>query len=295
MTRVQIEALLQTIETGSLSKAAQAMGYTQAAISQLLNSLEAECGQKLVVREKKGSYLTAEGEMLLPFFQELHAAYGQLDRRIQEINQQNLGLVRVGTFDSVTINWLPDIIASFQARYPGIEVQIRDGDDEERQRLLQSGIIDCNFDAWVDEEYPFPHIDLHREPHFAILPMEHELKSKIWISRDDLTAYPFIRLNDRPGEPSPEIWRIFQREGIRPKVRYADSNDYAVMAMVEQNLGISVLPALSLMRSHRNILIKPLDFPSDRTIILAYKNELRRGTATATFVHYVKSWVESLG
>ena len=293
MTRVQIEALLKTIETGSLSKAAQAMGYTQAAISQLLNSLETECGNKLVAREKKGSYLTAEGEILLPFFQDLNAAYEQLDRQIREMNQMNLGLVRVGTFNSVTVHWLPNIIASFQNQYPGIEIRLRDGDDEERRKLLQTGAIDCNFDAWVDEEYPFPHIDLHREPHFAILPTDHELKQKYWISRDDLCAYPFIQLSDQPGEFSPEIGRIFQRENIRPKVRYAEASDHAVMAMVEQSLGISVLPALSLKRNHRDILIKPLDFPSDRTIILAYKNELNRTTATATFVRYVMEWVET--
>ena len=291
MNRSQINAFLKTVETGTLSKAADSLGYTQAAISQLLNSLESECGMQLLIRGRKGSRLTAEGELLFPYLQELSTAYRRVEQKLSEVQRQDAGLVRIGVFSSIMIHWMPSIMAAFQVDHPGIHLRLVDGSDRERERMLQSYDLDCNFDCF-QEGLPYTFYPLQTESLMAVLPVDHPLCKKKRIGKGDLMAYPFIKLKDEDNRDVNEITRVFSRYGIHPDVVHAESNDYAVMAMVEHGLGISVLPELPLKDHHRNIETRPLGFPSERIIGIYVNNNTLMTDATSLFLDYVRNWFQ---
>ncbi|MBF1150623.1 MAG: LysR family transcriptional regulator, partial [[Eubacterium] sulci] len=87
MSISQYQAFLKTIELGNLTRAAEDLGYTQSGITHLLNSLESDCNLKLLVREKSGAYATADGEELMPYFEEICQSYDNLYRKLNDIHR----------------------------------------------------------------------------------------------------------------------------------------------------------------------------------------------------------------
>ena len=90
-----------------MSAAAQALGVSQSALTQLLAGLERDCGFPLLVRNRGGVHLTPAGKALLPAVEQVCAADAHLQHRIQEVRERAGGTIRIATFKSVAVNWLP--------------------------------------------------------------------------------------------------------------------------------------------------------------------------------------------
>ena len=118
------EAFVRAVELGSLSKAAEELGYTQSGISHLMQSLEDEVGFSLMVRTSTGISPNTVGEMLLPVIRELLRTSEALEQHIAQIKGADIGSIRIAAYPSVATYWLPQIIASFQKDYPNVEIQI---------------------------------------------------------------------------------------------------------------------------------------------------------------------------
>ena len=138
-------AFVETVDRGSFTKAADSLHYAQSSVSKMIADLEKEWGVTLLQRNKKGVCLTSEGEQILPYARSLLGDFEKMQEKINAIHDVASGIVRIGTFSSVAINWLPDIFARFQEDYPGIDYEILLGDYAEIERWLQEGRIDCGF------------------------------------------------------------------------------------------------------------------------------------------------------
>ena len=108
------EAFVRAVELGSLSKAAEQLGYTQSGISHMMQSLEEEIGFSLMVRTSSGIRPNNEGELLLPVIRELLAANESLEQYISKIKGVDTGRIRIACYPSIAAYWLPEIIANFQ-------------------------------------------------------------------------------------------------------------------------------------------------------------------------------------
>ena len=118
------EAFVRAVELGSLSKAAEELGYTQSGISHMMQSLEDEVGFPLMVRTSAGILPNTEGEMLLPIIRQLLRTNESLEQNIAKIKGADIGCIRIAAYPSVATYWLPGIIALFQKDYPNVEIQI---------------------------------------------------------------------------------------------------------------------------------------------------------------------------
>lgn len=107
-------ALQKIVEFGSFSKAADAMGYSQSAISQMISSLEDEMSIKLVNRFRTGAKLTLEGEELYPLIEKLIYQYYSTQEKVAEIKGLETGTIRIGTLASISAHWLPNLLKSFR-------------------------------------------------------------------------------------------------------------------------------------------------------------------------------------
>ena len=117
-------ALQKVVELGSFSKAAEALGYTQSAMSQMIAALENELSIKLLNRSRTGARLTPEGEALYPQIERLNSQYRAVQERADEIKGLETGIIRMGTIASISTHWLPILIREFQKRYPKVEFEI---------------------------------------------------------------------------------------------------------------------------------------------------------------------------
>ena len=124
MNLTKYQALLKTVELGGITRAAEAMGYTQSAVSRAIAELEREWDMELLTRSRSGVALSSSGEALLPYIQSVCNAAKELEEQVAELHGMTRGTLRVGTFTSVSIHWLPAIMKTFLDRYPGIHFEL---------------------------------------------------------------------------------------------------------------------------------------------------------------------------
>ena len=202
---------------------------------------------------------------------------------VDELNGIQTGLIRIGTFSSVATHWLPRVIKEFQKDFPNIEYEMLLGDYTEIEEWIATGRVDCGF-LRLPTRSDFDTMELAKDELMAIIPVDHPFAQSEVFPVEALGKEPFMLL-EKGGKA--EISAIFQKNHITPDVKFTTWDDYAIMSMVEQGLGISILPSLILKRIPYNILAKPLDRPAYRTIGVAMKNRKTISAATKKFLEYL--------
>lgn len=127
-------------------------------------------------------------------------------------------------------------------------------------------------------------IFLARDKLLVILPEHHPLAECDRFPLASLCTEPFMLLEK--GEKA-EVSEIFERHNLNPKVHFTTWDDYAIMAMVESGLGISILPQLILRRMPYRIVAKELEISADREIGLAFRNKQAASLAVKRFLEYL--------
>lgn len=279
-------AFVKTVELGSFTKAAFALNYSQSGISRMINDLEKEWGLALLERNRAGLRLTSDGLNVFPLIKKLTEEYEILQRRLDEIGGLKSGVVRIGTFSSVATHWIPKIIKRFQIDYPDIEFELLLGDYKEIEKWIMEGRVDFGFlrlPTLSELEATF----LEQDDLLVVLSKDHPFalgnQEKFPVAH--LSNEPFILLEK---EGDSDILALFKTWGFLLNIRYRTWDDYAIMAMVESGLGISILPKLILHRIPYQVVTKELDIPAYRKIGLAYKNKETLSLASKEFLKYIK-------
>ncbi len=282
----KFKVLLKVVELGSLTQAAEVMGFTQSGVSHMISSLEDEFGFSLLIRNRSGAKLTTNGEEILKTIREILKWNEHLEQQVASIHGIQLGTIHIGTFTSVGVHWLPGIIQDFQRDYPHIEIRLVEGDYREIEDWIAEGKIDCGFLSLPTSD-TFDAIPLHQDPMLVLLPMEHPLSSEDSITLSQIENEPFIM----PSQGSDyDVNRMLEKARIKPDIKYTLGDDYAIMAMVEKGLGISILPELVLRGQLRNIRLIELNEKSFRSLGIAVNSMREISPATKRFLDYVKSY-----
>ena len=116
------------IEHKSFTRTAEKLGYSQSAVSQAVRALELETETVLIDRRKDGIALTPDGEQYLPYFQQIHQAEQNLERKEQEMKGLKNSVVRIGTFTSVSRIFLPGLMMEFKKEHPDIRFILQQGE-----------------------------------------------------------------------------------------------------------------------------------------------------------------------
>lgn len=283
-------ALQKIIEAGSFTKAARALGYTQSSISQMIASLENELDIKLLTRSRTGVRLTIEGAELYPFIERSINQYRAMQEKAKEIKGLETGIIRVGTISSITCHWMPGLIKGFQKIYPHVQFLFHQGDYTTIPEWIRTGAVDFGFIT------PHAVTDLNTIPikdgeMLAVLPAAHPFARSKSIPLEELTKEPFILLEE--GEFS-EPLNAFHDAGLEPDIKYTIHDDYAIMTMVEAELGVSILAELMLRRTNFNIACVPVEPPISRSLAIAYKDKDSLPVASKYFIQYLQEHREEL-
>ena len=274
---------IKTVEYGSFTKAANALGYSQSGISRMINDLEREWRVSLLERGRSGVHLTSDGMELLPYAKNICSEHEKMLMQIDELHGLQSGLIRIGAFSSMATHWLPDIIRSFKKDYPHIDYELFLSDYSEIENRIFEGHVDCGF-LRLPVRSELETIFLEKDRLLVILPEDHPMASCERFPVKALCDEPFI-LPEKALEP--EIADIITRYRIKPKVQFATCSDYAVMSMVECGLGISILPELTLRRTPYRIVARELDVSVCRNICLAMRDKKNLSLAAKRFLDYL--------
>lgn len=282
-------ALVAVAEAGSLTAAAEKLGYTQSGISHIIADLEAECGFPLLLRGKSGARLTRDGEKLIEPIRALIRAQEQLAGTVDEINGLRSGRVRVGMFSSVAVNWAPAMAEEFSALYPNIDIEFFTGLYQEIENKVLSEELDCGF-LTKQSKRGLSFTELARDRLLAVLPKGHPLASLERVPVSFLGEEEFII----PGEGSNyDVGEIFRTCRVTPRVRYALSDDHAAVAMVERGLGVTILPELVLGGRRENAELRELDPAFHRTIGLVSRPNHAVSPAARAFMEFVRAFAKT--
>jgi len=276
-------AFIKAIETGSFTKAAEELGYTQSAISQMVHSLEEELSTTLILRSRTGITLTPDGQEFLPFIKNICNSHRELLEKHKEMEGLQSGHIRIGTFSSVSCNWLPGLMKDFKEQYPAVHFELHQGDYTDIANWIKEGTVDFGF-VNPKSVSKLTTIPLQKDEMLAVLPTNHPLAANKKVSLFELTNEPYILLEE--GELN-EPLTVFQQNNFELNIQYRVHDDYTIMSMIEQGLGISILPKLVLSRCPYNIVTKAISPSVVRTISLAYKDKRVLPIASRYFIDFI--------
>lgn len=265
---------------------AEQIGYSQSAVSQSVKTLERELGVVLIDRKKDGITLTADGCQFYPYIQAVFNAERDLEQKQREMSGLENSTVRIGTFTSVSRNLLPRLMKRFKEHYPNVNFVLQQGEYTSIEKWVQEGSVDFGFvnaDALSDSEIQM-HV-LYRDEMVAVLPKAHPLSEGKSVSLQQLSKEPFILLDE--GDYSVPM-NAFHLQNLLPEVEYKVYDDYSILAMVRQGLGVSVLYQLVLSGYEEGLEIRPISERPGRMVALAWRSRKTMALAAKRFMDFVK-------
>ncbi|MHC0036637.1 LysR family transcriptional regulator [Pseudoneobacillus sp. C159] len=283
MSISKYRVLMKVVELGSLTRAAEELGFTQSGVSHTINSLEDEFGFLLLTRSRSGVKLTPNGEQILKTIGEILKWNEHLEQEVASIHGMETGTIRIGTFTSVSVHWLPVILNGFSRDFPNIEVKVMEGNYRQIEDWIAQGKIDCGFLSLPTLD-KLDVIPLKKDQMMVILPMDHPLSGQPSVNLAQLAGEPFIMPREGGDD---DINRVLGK--LVPNVKFVVADDYAIMAMVEQGLGVSILPELVLRGQHRQISIVGLG--EFRSLGIAVNSLQDASPAVRKFLEYVKNYL----
>src|ERR671937_40243 len=193
----RMRILREVAARGSFSAAAEALAYTQSAISQQIAALEREVGTKLVERNARGIRLTDAGEALVRHTEAVLANLAEAEAELEAIAGLRGGRVRLASFPSAGSAIVPQAIANFRSRHPAVELSLIEAEPDESLPRLRAGELDValTYSPSLVNEESLRGLDIEHlldDPFYLVLPAGHPLASKAKVRLKDLAGEPWI-------------------------------------------------------------------------------------------------------
>jgi DNA-binding transcriptional LysR family regulator len=269
----RLQVLAEVVRRGSFSGAAEALSYTQSAVSQAVARLEAEVGATLVVRDRRGVRPTAAGATLV---EHAEAIFGQIESAeadLAAVLGVRGGRLRVASFPSAGATLIPLAVAAFRRGHPEVALTLAEGEPEEIAPRLRAG----EFDLALLFAFPgvrqrpgagLRAVTLLEDPMHVALPADHPLAAKRALRLADLRGEDWVQTS----EPSPcarHVVRLCLAAGFEPHVTF-ESDDYeTVQGLVGAGVGVALIPRLALTHVHPGIVVRELSPRSPARKVLA--------------------------
>ncbi len=270
----RLKVLCEVARRGSFSGAADALSYTQSAVSQAIARLEAEIGATLIVRDRTGVRPTAAGASLVEHAEAIFARIEAAETQLAAVLGIRAGRLRMASFPSAGATLMPQAIAGFRAGHPDVALTLAEGEPEDIAPRLRAG----EFDLALLFEFPGASERhgarlrtqlLLEDPMLVALPAEHALADKPALTLADLRDEAWVQTSDS-SPCARHVVRLCLAAGFEPKVTF-ESDDYeTVQGLVAAGVGVALIPRLALTHVHPGIVVRALaPRPPSRRVVAA--------------------------
>ncbi|MBR6700329.1 MAG: LysR family transcriptional regulator [Firmicutes bacterium] len=289
MSLTKYQILISALEHGSLTAAAEELGYTQSGVSHMLNSLESELGVQLVVRSRTGVRPTTTGEILIPYMKRVLGAEQNFEQALSEITDLLKGKLVIGSFTTASSFFLPKIISEFQKMYPNISYELRGGTYEEIEQWIDNREVDCGF------------VSLPTKKNFKTIPIlndrlvvvtgkhyKHNFNDETCVTLKELEKENIILID---GKDDYDRTNLFAADINKLKVKITTSDAYATVRMIENNLGVGILPIYLAYNFSDTLDLFELDesLHESRTLAFAYLSKKEASPIVKKFISFIES------
>jgi DNA-binding transcriptional LysR family regulator len=257
----RMRVLREVAARGSFSAAADALSYTQSAVSQQIAALEREAATKLVERSARGVRLTEAGRALVEHADVILARLADAEHELEAIAGLRGGRLRLCSFPSAGATIMPHAIARYRDRHPGVELSLDLAEPDDGVAKLKSGEVDIAMTITASGLCSYQGVDeLHvlDDPMYVALPTGHPLAHKRNLRLSELSEEAWM-LGSTGTCPDTSIFlRSCGAAGFEPRVAF-ESNDYlAIQGFVAAGMGVSFIPDLALVSVRDDIVIRSL-------------------------------------
>ncbi len=276
LSPTRLKVLAELAERGSFSLAADALDYTQSAVSKQVAALEREAGTRLVVREVRPVRLTAAGEALVRHGRTILEGLAAADAELEAIAALETGRLRIGTYASVGATLVVQAVVAFRQRHPDVRITLLEAGRDKLVQGVRAGDLDVAavFDfpalgATVDDGLESRH--LLDEPHELLLHPDHRLARKRTIGMADLRDEDWLFPTLGPDSPTQKLFTAAcAAAGYEPRIVFRVNDCEMIQGLVAAGVGIGFLPRLALHPVHPGVAIKPVaEAPSRRILAVA--------------------------
>jgi DNA-binding transcriptional LysR family regulator len=263
----QLRVLKAVAEHGSFSAAADALSYSQPAISQQIAALEKRAATTLVDRGSRGVRLTDAGRALVDHAEVVLARLAAAEAELDAIAGIRGGRVRLASFPTAGASLVPPAVAVFSDRYPDVELTFVEQEPEEAAQMLRAAELEIaivfEYGDVNQSEFArlFEGIELHHlvdDPMYLALPREHPLARKQRVRLEDFAGETWIQETDAHSWCGGFHAACCEAAGFDPKVGFQSDDYNVVQGLIAAGVGISLVPGLALTNVREDIAIRSL-------------------------------------
>ncbi|WP_391120911.1 LysR family transcriptional regulator [Psychrobacillus sp. L3] len=287
MSIFQYEVFIEVVESGSFTKAGEKLGLSQSGVSHNISTLETELGIVLLHRNRNGISLTDAGKRVESHIRHI-IYYGRLlEQEAALIQGIEVGSIKIGSFPSFSSKMLPILISKFRSIYPGIQIELYEGGYDEIKSWITSGTIDVGFLTLPCSE--FETTPLFKDQLFALVHDNHPLSTHKIITVQSIHDQPFIM-----PKAGCEILikNLFRKNNVQPNITFDIKENNTIISMVQEELGITIIPEMVLPKSIPNTNIIPIEPKLFREIGIAIKSMKDASPSVKKFIGITKELLQ---
>lgn len=288
MEMQQLRYVVAVARTGNFSRAAEQCHVSQPSLSQQIQKLEGELGERLFDRLKRAVKLTSAGGIFLPRAVKILAEAAEAKREAAEAKDLLHGTVTVGVLPTIAPYLLPRVLTEFTEKYPGVEIIVH---EDTTARLLKQ-VLTYEADlALVSLPIQDERLELRAlltEELLLALPPGHPLTRKRIVKVEDLAGERLIVMKEGHclGD---QVLRFCDRRAVNSQISFRSAQLETIQALVCAGLGLSLIPAMAAPTDRRDLPeYRSLPAPKpERKIVAAWPKQRPPGRAAGEFLKLV--------
>jgi DNA-binding transcriptional LysR family regulator len=252
----RLKVLREVAARGSFSAAAEALAFTQPAVSRQIATLEAEAGARLVDRTARGVRLTPAGELLVEHAEAILGRLATAESQLEALAELDAGRLRLGAFPTATATLTALAIAAFAEAHPGVALRLVEGRSNETLPMLAAGELDLAVvsDAGTDVPGDVELEHLMDDPFYVAMPREHPLASERELRMEDLRDETWIEGR----HCADALMAAAHAAGFEPRVAFDSAEWLGKQGLVAAGVGVTLIPTLALGTVRDELVLRSL-------------------------------------
>jgi DNA-binding transcriptional LysR family regulator len=259
----RLRVLKEVAAKGSFSAAAEALAYTQSAVSQQIAALEREAGLQLVERSARGVNLTDAGRVLVGHADVILRRLSDAEAELEALAGLRGGRLRLVAFPSAGASIMPEAVAAFRDRHPAVEITLAPAEPDEAAEALRSGEADIGLTietSWAkpgDDGLQRTH--LLDDPMYLVVPAGHPQATRRNVRVQDLAEEAWILGSADASCPDSAILiRACNGAGFEPRIAFQSDDYNAIQGFIATGMGVSLVPDLALTNVRKDVVVRSL-------------------------------------
>ena len=286
----QLRYVVAVARTGNFSRAAEQCHVAQPSLSQQIQKLEDELGERLFDRLKREAKLTAHGEVFLRRAVKILEEVDAAKREAADAQDLLRGTMTIGVLPTIAPYLLPEVMAKFAEEFPGVEIVVHEDTTARLLKLAHSYEVDFALASQPIQDERLEVRELFVEELLLALPPGHALTRKRSVAIGDLEAERFIVMKDGHclGD---QVLGFCNRRDLKPKISFRSAQLETVQALVCSGLGVSLIPAMAAQREREDLPeYRSLQSPKpERKIVAVWPKQRPLSRAATEFLKLVST------